>query len=214
MEEAVLQCVFMGIVAYSGEWPPFAAPHASASIIIGGWQTAFFTPMVSGTSLPLTPELTYNEITGTESWHQEIHCFLHHLEAPGLTEWWNVILWKSPFFFILICILYLSIVDLQCCTSFKCTAESLLSVLIDPFFFRVFSRVGYFRMLSRVPPCPLQWIVKLTQSCPTLCDPMDCSPWSSPGQNTWVGSLSLLQGIFPTQGSNPGLLHCSRLFTC
>ena len=34
------------------------------------------------------------------------------------------------------------------------------------------------------------------------------SPWNSPGQNTGVGSLSLLQRIFPTQGSNPGLLHC------
>ena len=34
------------------------------------------------------------------------------------------------------------------------------------------------------------------------------SPWDSPGQNTGVGSLSLLQGIFQTQGSNPGLLHC------
>ena len=34
------------------------------------------------------------------------------------------------------------------------------------------------------------------------------SPWNSLGQNTGVGSLSLLQGIFPTQGSNPGLLHC------
>ena len=34
------------------------------------------------------------------------------------------------------------------------------------------------------------------------------SPWNSPGQNTGVGSLSLLQGIFPTQGSNRGLLHC------
>ena len=33
------------------------------------------------------------------------------------------------------------------------------------------------------------------------------SPWSSPGQNTWVGSLFLLQGIFLTQGSNTGLLH-------
>ena len=32
------------------------------------------------------------------------------------------------------------------------------------------------------------------------------SPWTSPGQNTGVGSLSLLQGILPTQGSNPGLL--------
>ena len=35
------------------------------------------------------------------------------------------------------------------------------------------------------------------------------SPWNSPGQNAGVGSLSLLQGIFPTQGSNPGLLHCN-----
>ena len=34
------------------------------------------------------------------------------------------------------------------------------------------------------------------------------SLWNSPGQNTGVGSLSLLQGIFPTQGSNPGLQHC------
>ena len=37
------------------------------------------------------------------------------------------------------------------------------------------------------------------------------SPRNSPGQNTGVGSLSLLQGIFPTQGSNPGLLHCRRI---
>ena len=37
------------------------------------------------------------------------------------------------------------------------------------------------------------------------------SPWNSPGQNTGVGSLSLLQGIFPTQGLNPGLLHCRRI---
>ena len=34
------------------------------------------------------------------------------------------------------------------------------------------------------------------------------SPWNSPGQNTGVGSLSHLWGIFPTQGLNPGLLHC------
>ena len=34
------------------------------------------------------------------------------------------------------------------------------------------------------------------------------TPWNSPGQNIEVGSLSLLQGIFPNQKSNPGLLHC------
>ena len=36
-------------------------------------------------------------------------------------------------------------------------------------------------------------------------------PWNSPGQNTGVGSLFLLQGIFPTQGSNPGLPHCRQI---
>ena len=37
------------------------------------------------------------------------------------------------------------------------------------------------------------------------------SPWNSPGQYTGVGSLSLFQGIFPTQRSNPGLLHCRQI---
>ena len=51
----------------------------------------------------------------------------------------------------------------------------------------------------------------VAQSCPTLSNPMDCSPpgssvhGDSPGKNTGVGCHSLLQGIFPTQGSNPGL---------
>ena len=49
------------------------------------------------------------------------------------------------------------------------------------------------------------------QPCSTLCDPTDCSPpgssvhGDSPGKNTGVGSHALLQGIFPTQGSNPRL---------
>ena len=37
------------------------------------------------------------------------------------------------------------------------------------------------------------------------------SPWNSPGQNTGMGSLSLLQEISPTQGSNPGLPHCKQI---
>ena len=51
----------------------------------------------------------------------------------------------------------------------------------------------------------------VTQSCSTLCDTMDCSPPGSsvhgysPGKNTGMGCHALLQGIFPTQGSNPGL---------
>ena len=37
------------------------------------------------------------------------------------------------------------------------------------------------------------------------------SSWNSPGQNIGVGSLSLLQGIVPTQGWNPGLPHCRQI---
>ena len=59
-----------------------------------------------------------------------------------------------------------------------------------------------------------------TQSCLTLCDPMDCSsPVSSvhgdsPGKNTGVGCHALLQGIFPIQRSNPGLQHCGQILYC
>ena len=55
---------------------------------------------------------------------------------------------------------------------------------------------------------------KLLQSCETFCNPMDCSlPGSSVhgdslGKNTGAGCRALLQGIFPTQGSNPHLPHC------
>ena len=37
-------------------------------------------------------------------------------------------------------------------------------------------------------------------------------PWNSPGKNTGVGCHSLLQGLFPAQGSNPGLLYCRQIF--
>ena len=52
---------------------------------------------------------------------------------------------------------------------------------------------------------------KSLQFCPAICDPMSCSPprlypWGSPGKNAKVCSHFLLQGIFPTQVSNPLLL--------
>ena len=62
-----------------------------------------------------------------------------------------------------------------------------------------------------------EWMCLVTQSCPTLWDPVDCSlPGSSvhgdsPSKNTGVGCHALLQGIFPTQGSNPGLLYCRQI---
>ena len=39
-------------------------------------------------------------------------------------------------------------------------------------------------------------------------------PWNYPGKNTGVGSHFLLQGIFPSQGSNPRLLHCRQILYC
>ena len=64
-----------------------------------------------------------------------------------------------------------------------------------------------------------QWINRWKWKSPSrvwLCDPYRLEPigllcpWNSPGKNTGVGSHSLLQGIFPTQGWNPGLPHCRR----
>ena len=60
----------------------------------------------------------------------------------------------------------------------------------------------------------------VAQSCPTLCDSVDCrSPGSSvhedsPGKNTGVGCHAFLQGIFPTQGLNSGLLQCRWILYC
>ena len=77
---------------------------------------------------------------------------------------------------------YWSIVNSWCCVSCCYTAES----------------VSY------------EW-VSVSRSCLTLHLRGLHSPWTAPGQNIGVGSRSFLQGIFPTQGSNPGLLHCRRL---
>ena len=59
-------------------------------------------------------------------------------------------------------------------------------------------------------------VSEVSHSCPTPCDPMDCSlPGSSvdgvsPGKNTGVGCHFLHQGIFPMQGSNLDLPHCRQ----
>ena len=74
----------------------------------------------------------------------------------------------------------------------------------------------------QTPPLHWTWIwrhcmhAKSLQSCLALCDPMDCIPpgssvhGDSPGKNTGGVCHALLQGIFPIQGSNTGLLHCRQ----
>ena len=71
--------------------------------------------------------------------------------------------------------------------------------------------------IKHIPKYTIPWArccCLVAQSCLTLCNPMDYSPpgssvhGDSPGKNTGVGCHALLQGIFPTQGSNPGVPHC------
>ena len=64
--------------------------------------------------------------------------------------------------------------------------------------------------LPRVP-WKRKWKWKLLS-----CVRLFVTPWTIPSMEFsrpkhWVGSLSLLHGIFPTQGSNPGLLHCRQI---
>ena len=67
---------------------------------------------------------------------------------------------------------------------------------------------------TRVCACVLCLVAQL---CPSLCYPMDCSLPGSPvhgdclGENTGMGYHALLQGIFPSQGSNPSLPYCRRI---
>ena len=73
----------------------------------------------------------------------------------------------------------------------------------------------------QVKLCKVAHVCLVAQLCLTLCDPVEVSlPSSSvhggisPGKNAGVGCHALLQGIFPTQGSNPGLPHCRWIFYC
>ena len=73
--------------------------------------------------------------------------------------------------------------------------------------FRLFFIIGYSKIWNIVS-CFIYFFDSLSVMSDSLRPHGLYSPWNSPGQNTGVGGLSLLQGIFPTQGSNPALLHC------
>ena len=89
---------------------------------------------------------------------------------------------------------------------------------------RVFISASNFHAKARVCVCVCVCVCVyvISQLCLTLHDIMDCTrkptrflcSWDSPGKNTGVGSHSLLQRIFLTQGWNPGLLHCRWILYC
>ena len=72
-----------------------------------------------------------------------------------------------------------------------------------------------FLLILYLTPVLINWYIHIWTECASCSVVSDSlrphglqSPWNSPGQDTGVGSLSLLQEIFPTQESNPGLPHC------
>ena len=91
------------------------------------------------------------------------------------------------------------------------------------FFFRFFPHLGHYRYCIEFPVLYSRSLLAIyficeklvAQSC--LCNlrdynrPVFLCPWSSSGKNTGVGCHALLQEIFPTQGSNLGLLHCRQI---
>ena len=86
------------------------------------------------------------------------------------------------------------------------------------YFLKIFLHIGHYRILSRVP-CAIQQtliiyfiypvLCLVAQLCPTLCNPMDCSPpgssvhGDSPGKNTGVDCHALFQGNLPNPGFEP-----------
>ena len=99
------------------------------------------------------------------------------------------------------------------CYSGHCSKNDINTDISDSFLLQV-HRATFSFLNCRTQKSSSGWVkVSVTQLSLTLCDPMDCSPPGSsvPGslqakRLEWV-CHSLLQGIFPTQGSNPGLLH-------
>ena len=100
---------------------------------------------------------------------------------------------------------------------FPCTFHPMITSYIQPQYIiktRKLTLVHHHYRLIKILMC------LVAQLCPTLRYPIDCSlPGSSvhgdsPGKNTGVGCHALLQGIFPTQGSNPRHLHCRWTLYC
>ena len=137
-----------------------------------------------------------------------------------------------------VCWLHLFQVDLQYCANFKYTArwfsyaaaaaESLQScpTLCDPIdgspprLRRPWASPGKNTGMAchfLLQCMKVKSVSEVAQSCPTLCGSVDCSP---PGSSVrgilqarileWA-AISFSRGVFPTQGSNPGLLHCRQM---
>ena len=86
-----------------------------------------------------------------------------------------------------------------------------IPLLMDVLGFLVMSRGGLFFLFRAAVVCVESENESRSVASDSLQPQRRYSARNSPGQNTGVGSLSLLQGIFPAQGSNPGLPHCRQI---
>ena len=92
----------------------------------------------------------------------------------------------------------------------SCLVQKVLELSLVQWLLALLTMQSSMDCLKKFKTTVLQWKWKsLSRVCLRTCGLY--SPWNSLGQNTGVDSLSLLQGIFPTQGSNSGLLHCRRI---
>ena len=112
-------------------------------------------------------------------------------------------------------VLYWGISDWQCCDSFRWTAKGHVPILPQTSFpARLPHNIEQSSFCYTEGP---RIYVSERESCSVVSDSLWTrelySPWNSPGQNTGVGSISLLQGIFPTQGLNSGLPYSLPLQT-
>ena len=96
-------------------------------------------------------------------------------------------------------------------SNFCCKVNHIIEKTCKRSYFKI-EHISYFILYPQIYKVCC-WVAQL---CPTLLQPHGLwptrllCPWDSPGKNTGVGCHFLLQGMFPTQGSNPGLLHCRQ----
>ena len=154
--------------------------------------------------------------------HRSLQCWFFHviliLGSPRGLFW--LPRWKLPLSHAL-CFLFYSYPSIQSCLVYSYVLSGCVTWTAHQIVNT--TRLGTFSVLFKaaasMPGTVLRIMcVSVAQSCPTLCNPMDCSPPGSSvheilhGKNTGVSCHFLLQRIFLTQGSNLHLLHCKWIF--
>ena len=106
---------------------------------------------------------------------------------------------------------YCHLVDLTYTQSTSCEMPGWMNHKLESRFLGEISTISDCSDMQLISLTAEKWKWKSLSCVQLLATPWTISPWNSPGQNPGVGSHSLLQGIFPTQESNPDLLHCRQI---